>query len=105
MKDVKLNLNESGKSAFQIMDGTEQVGEMVVGTSGTKLTVYHTEVSPKAQGKGLAKELLSAMVTHARKNSLQVVPVCSYVRAQFSRHPEEYADVWNGGNEKEMQSA
>lgn len=97
MEEVKLILKENGHGAFTIRDGEEQLGEMVVSLSGKNLTVYHTEVSPKAEGKGLAKQMLAEMVAYARKNQLKVIPLCPYVHAQFKRHPEEYADVWNKG--------
>lgn len=100
--DVRLQINETGQGAFLIEEGNEQLGEMAISIANGNLTVYHTEVSPKAEGKGFAKRLLAAMVDHARKNSLKVVPLCPYVHAQFKRHPEEYADVWKGpGSEKE----
>ena len=92
---VRLQLDEKGHGAFHIMDENEQVGEMVVSVSGKKLTVYHTEVMPKAEGKGFAKKMLNAMVGYARKNDLRVIALCPYVHAQFKRHPEEYADIWN----------
>jgi predicted GNAT family acetyltransferase len=103
MEDVQLNLNEKGDGAFYIMDGADLMGEMVVNISGNDLTVYHTEVSPKAEGKGLAKKLLATMVDHARNNKLQVIPLCPYVHAQFKRHSEEYADVWKKDQSKEVQ--
>ncbi|WP_121356947.1 GNAT family N-acetyltransferase [Flavisolibacter nicotianae] len=99
MEDVKLSLNEKGQGAFLILEDAKQLGEMVVSVSGTNLTVYHTEVSPEAEGKGLAKELLKAMVGYARKNGLKVTALCPYVHAQFKRHPDEYADVWNRDGE------
>ena len=95
MQEVKLSLNEKKHGAFYIMEGEEQIGEMVVSVSGSNLTVYHTEVSPEAEGKGYAKKLLDEMVAYARKNNLKVIPLCPYVHAQFKRHPQEYADVWN----------
>lgn len=95
MEDVKRRLNEKGQGAFVVMDNVKQLGEMVVAVSGKTLTVYHTEVSPEAEGKGLAKKLLNTMVDYARKNELKVVALCPYVHAQFKRHPEAYADVWN----------
>ena len=95
MDEVKLNLDDNGQGSFSILDGAEQVGEMVVGVSGNNLTVYHTEVSPKEEGKGLAKKLLNEMVAYARRNGLQVIPLCPYVHAQFKRHPNDYADIWN----------
>jgi predicted GNAT family acetyltransferase len=101
MDEVKLNINAIGHGAFYIMDGAEQIGEMVVLISGNKLTVYHTEVSTKAEGKGVAKKLLDAMVEHARNNGLKVIPLCPYVHAQFKRHPEQYTDIWNRDVPKE----
>lgn len=100
MDEVKLTLNEKGHGAFYIMNGQERIGEMDISIQGDSLTVYHTEVMPEAEGKGLAKQMLQTMVDHARKNKLQVIPLCPYVQAQFKRHPEEYADIWdmNGQN-------
>lgn len=94
MEEVKLNLNEKDQSHFYIIENDEQVAEMVFGISGNDLTVYHTEVLPKAAGKGLAKELLTAMVDYARKKDLKVIALCPYVFVQFKRHPGEYVDIW-----------
>jgi hypothetical protein len=45
--------------------------------------------------------MLQAMVDHARKNGLKVIPLCPYVHAQFKRHPQEYSDLWQAKDEKE----
>ncbi|RYE55434.1 MAG: N-acetyltransferase [Sphingobacteriales bacterium] len=95
MDDIKLQLDQDGNGKFYILDGDEEIGEMAISISGQNLTVYHTEVLPKAEGKGLAKMLLATMVDYARKNALSVIPLCPYVHVQFRRHPDEYADVWN----------
>ena len=95
MVKVELFLNWENKGAFYLVEGAEQLGEMQVSISGSELTVYHTEVSPKAEGKGYAKMMLNKMVEYARSNNLQVTPLCPYVHAQFKRHPEQYADIWN----------
>ena len=87
-------LNEQQKGKFYIEEDNERLGEMVIGINGNNLTAYHTEVSPKAEGKGYAKALLNAMVNYARKNRLHVIPLCPFVHAQFKRHPEDYADLW-----------
>lgn len=99
MDGIILKLDEKGHGAFHIVDGDEQIGEMVVGISPENLTVYHTEVSPKAEGKGYAKKMLTAMVDHARANGLKVIPLCPYVYAQFKRHPQEYGDIWKKEDE------
>jgi len=101
MSNVKLKLDDNSKGAFLVMEGDEQLGEMVVSIAGQNLTVHHTEVSPKGEGKGLAKEMLAAMVDYARERSLKVIPFCPFVHAQFKRHPELYTDIWNKEQERQ----
>ncbi|RZK56121.1 MAG: N-acetyltransferase [Pedobacter sp.] len=95
MDKPTLVLDKDGQGAFIMMDAEEQIGEMVLKVDEHNLIVYHTEVAPQAEGKGVAKELLNAMVAYARANNLKVVPLCPYVHAQFKRHPQDFADVWS----------
>ncbi|MGN6292333.1 MAG: GNAT family N-acetyltransferase [Chitinophagaceae bacterium] len=101
MEDVQLILNSKGHGAFLVKEGDERIAEMVIAVDGKNLTVYHTEVSPKAEGKGLAKKLLETMVAYAREKKLMVIALCPFVHAQFKRHPELYSDVWNKEAERE----
>jgi predicted GNAT family acetyltransferase len=94
MDNIELQINEKGRGAFYISEGEERVGEMEISISGRHLTVYHTEVLPKAEGKGYAKKLLAAMAEYVRAHKLKVIPLCPYVLATFKRHPDEYADIW-----------
>ena len=94
MDNVQIRLNDAGYGAFYIMDDDEQLGEMEVSVEGNEMTVYHTEVSAKAEGKGLGKKLLSAMVDYVRTKQLTVKPLCPFVHAQFKRRPDDYADIW-----------
>ena len=95
MEEIQLSLNENKNSAFYILEDGERLGEMVFSIEGRNLTVYHTDVSPKGEGKGLAKKLLTAMVDYAKANHLSVIPLCPFVHAQFQRHPDLYNDVWS----------
>ncbi len=94
MNDPELVLNQLNRGAFLLEEDGEKLAEMVVAVDDENLIVYHTEVNPKAEGKGLAKILLNAMVNYAREKQLKVIPLCPYVHAQFKRHPEEFEDVW-----------
>jgi len=67
---------------------------MKIGISDNNLTIYHTEVLPQAEGKGLGKTLLAAAVTHARNHALKIKTLCIFVYGQFKRHPGEYRDIW-----------
>ena len=93
MFTTHFKLDEKGQGGFYVMEDEKQAGEMAISISGKELTVYHTEVLPEYEGKGLAKMLLNDMVTHARENNMKVIALCPYVKAQFQRHPELYADL------------
>ena len=95
MKDIEFKLDDNGKGAFVIEEGTQRVAEMEVAINNGNLTVYHTEVAEALKGQGVASKLLSAMTTYARQHKLKVIPLCPYVLAQFKRHPEQYEDIWN----------
>lgn len=101
MENIQVKLDNRGQGAFLINREGKQLGEMVVSSAANNLTVYHTEVAPEAEGQGLAKKLLLAMVQYARDKQLKVIPLCPFVQAQFKRHPEEYADIWNRDGEKQ----
>lgn len=95
IEEVKLDLNENGQGHFYINDEEEQIAKMEFEISGGNITVSHTEVFPKAEGKGMAKKLFLAMVDYAEKNHLKVNPVCSYVHAQLERNPDAYKPIWD----------
>lgn len=95
MDDIQLKLNDTGRGAFVIEKEGERLAEMEVGIQNGNLTVYHTEVTEILKGQGIASKLLATMVAYARENKLKVIALCPYVLAQFRRHPEQYADIWN----------
>lgn len=48
----------------------------------------HTYAPNSMRGTGAALALVRRLVADARERDLLIVPTCSYVRAQFDRHPE-----------------
>jgi hypothetical protein len=95
MEEIQLKLEPNGKGACFIDREGERIAEMVIAVDDKNITVYHTEVSPKRKGEGAGTKLLTTMVEYARKHQLKVIALCPFVSAQFKRHPELYADVWN----------
>jgi len=55
---------------------------------GDTMMLVHTEVPRQLEGHGIASALVKASFAHAKENGLDVLPVCSYVRAWVQRHPE-----------------
>lgn len=97
MHDIRLKLNEAGRGAFYLEENDERLAEMEISVSKNILTVYHTEVAERLKGKGVAGDLLKAMVSYAREKYLKVIPLCPFVHAQFKKNPEAYADIWKPG--------
>ncbi len=52
----------------------------------------HTIVPPEIGGRGVAGALVQALIADARDQGFGIVPQCSYVEAQFRRHPD-WADL------------
>lgn len=55
---------------------------------GNALHMVHTEVPMAARGQGIASRVVAAAVDYAEAEGLKVMPLCSYVRDWFRRHPE-----------------
>ncbi len=55
------------------------------------MAITHTEVAPGLEGRGIAGELVQAVLDHARANGMKVLPLCSYATAYMRRHPESAA--------------
>ena len=55
---------------------------------GNVLQMVHTEVPAEARGRGAAGHVVAAALDYAEAQGLKVMPLCSYVRGYFQRHPE-----------------
>ncbi|GAB4483246.1 MAG: GNAT family N-acetyltransferase [Burkholderiaceae bacterium] len=55
---------------------------------GRVMRIFHTEVAPALEGRGIAAALVRAALDRAAAEGLKVAPQCSYVRAYMRRHPE-----------------
>lgn len=50
----------------------------------------HTETLPGYGGRGIAKQLVTAMLDDARAQQLTVLPYCWYVAKVIAEHPADY---------------
>lgn len=68
-------------------------GEMTFSKSGNNTWVIdHTGVDDFIKGTGAAAALVKRGVEMARERGVKIIPLCSYVKVQFRRHPD-YGDV------------
>lgn len=80
-----------GRYVIHLAPGAE--AEMTYRKTGDgPMVIDHTGVPPEFEGRGIASKLVNAAIADARNQGFKITPVCSYVVAQFRRHPE-WADL------------
>jgi predicted GNAT family acetyltransferase len=76
-----------GRYVIYLPDGSE--AEMTYHKTGPQsIAIDHTGVPEAWRNKGLAIRLVEAGIQDAEANGTRIAPHCSYVAAQFRRHPE-----------------
>ena len=76
-----------GRYVVRMPDGAE--AEMTYVVVGPELRDFnHTYVPDVFRGTGVAASLMNRAIADARDKGFRIVPTCSYVAAQFRRHPE-----------------
>lgn len=80
-----------GRYVISLAPGYEAEMTFHKAADGT-ITIDHTGVPPAYEGRGIAAKLVFKAIADAREQGFKIVPICSYVVAQFRRHPE-WADL------------
>ena len=80
-----------GRYVIHLAPGYEAEMTFHKDANGT-ITIDHTLVPPEYEGRGIAARLVNRAIADAREQGFKIIPVCSYVVAQFRRHPE-WADL------------
>lgn len=80
--------NEAQGEYRATVANSDAVGRLTWKARGDARIADHTIVPPEIGGQGVAAALVDALVRDAREEGFKIVPQCSYVDAQFRRHPE-----------------
>lgn len=88
---------KQGENKFYVGDNQEDsLAEIhFVPTGATKLIVDHTYVSDELRGQRVGEALVKRIVTFAREERKQIIPLCPFAKSQIDQH-EEYQDVLEG---------
>ena len=85
---------ERGRYVIHLPEGL--VAELTYGRrDGGVIVADHTFVPPSMRGHGLAEKLVDRLIGDARSEGNTILPLCSYVAAQFRRH-SDWADLRAG---------
>jgi predicted GNAT family acetyltransferase len=80
-------------SRYEILDGDDVAGIAEYTLTEGVIAFTHTETLAGHEGKGLAKQLVTAALAAARAQGLAVMPHCPYVRKVIADNPAEYLDL------------
>ncbi|WP_010023152.1 GNAT family N-acetyltransferase [Sporolactobacillus inulinus] len=84
---------KKGTNRFYMLDGDKEIGEVTFTEDPpTVLSINHTFVDSNYRGKGIAQQLIQAVVALAMNNQKRIKPVCSYAQALFKRN-KDYAAI------------
>jgi hypothetical protein len=77
---------------FEIREDGELAGFTRYRRKGKEITFTHTETDRRFRGRGVAARLVSAALDEARRQGLEVIPSCPFVRSWIAENPG-YADL------------
>ena len=87
---IVVNVPEA--SRYELRDGERMIGEAAYHRRPGRIAFTHTEVDEALEGRGLGGALVGTALDDARREGLEVVPLCPFVAAYIERHPE-YQDL------------
>jgi uncharacterized protein len=63
------------------------LAELLYRRRGNRFVIFHTDVPPELEGRGLGGALVRAAIDRAASEDLTVVPLCPFARLWLERHP------------------
>ena len=94
LSNIEIHENEE-KRRFEAQVG-EYTAVMYRYYNEDSLVVTHTKVPDELSGMGLAGHMAKTVLDGARERGLSVVPICPFLAAYITRHPE-YQDLLQKG--------
>ena len=94
MEEVTITRHGGGAAGeyHAAVRGSSAIGRLTWVARDNVRVAEHTLVPPEIGGRGVAAQLVAALIADARADGFRIDPQCSYVAALFKRHPE-WADL------------
>jgi uncharacterized protein len=64
------------------------IGEAAYHRRGNRIAFTHTEIDESCAGRGFGSRLAAAALEDARRQGLEVVPLCPFIAHYIKTHPE-----------------
>jgi predicted GNAT family acetyltransferase/glutaredoxin len=76
------------RDRYELLVGDRLVGLAAYRRVEGRIAFTHTEVDAACEGRGFGSRLVRGALDDARRQGLEVVPLCSFVAEFIRRHPE-----------------
>ena len=76
------------KSRYELRLDGHLVGLAAYRRSDGRIALTHTEVDESCEGRGFGSRLAAAALEDARRQGLEIVPLCSFIAHYVETHPE-----------------
>lgn len=83
---VDVVMNEETRRFEASLDGETAFAEYRLVDHG--IILPHTVVPESFEGRGVGSALAKAALGYARKHELKVIPLCPFIAAYITKHPE-----------------
>ncbi|KAA0918785.1 GNAT family N-acetyltransferase [Dietzia sp. ANT_WB102] len=81
-------VHNTDRDRFELWDGETFMGLVGYEKDGEVYILLHTVIEERFGQQGIARLLVSLVLTRLRLDGLKIRPVCSYVRRFLVRFPE-----------------
>jgi uncharacterized protein len=85
--------NNPDQSRYEVYDDGELAGVALYKRSEGFITLTHTEVDDRFEGRGLGSALARGVLDEARRDALAVLPSCPFMAGYIRGHADEYVDL------------
>ncbi len=92
--NVRFEESES-KGAFYVEENGKRVAEVTVSKAGGNILIIDsTRVDDELRGRNAGKQLVEAVVKHAREHQYKIIPLCPFAKSVFEKE-KSFQDVLN----------
>lgn len=85
-------VNNPDEARYEVWADGELGGFAQYRSHGQRITLFHTEIDPRLEGRGLGSQLARGTLDDTRAQGIAVVPTCPFIASYIRKHPE-YADL------------
>lgn len=90
--DIEVSDNRDAER-YEVFSGGQLAGFAQYRLRDSRITIFHTEVDPAFEGRGIGGRLARAALDDIKQRGLELVPLCPFIAEHVRRHPADYLEL------------